>query len=114
MMIGDAVVLNADILNYINLITVQIAAHGWMVNMIVKCNPIQPGKERCPLIRFCIARMNDRTITGCGIPLWYAGVIRREQVEVEHTVKGHGTTLHGRKSAKRKKDGGDGQTKKPE
>ena len=29
-MIGDAVVLNADILNYINLITVQVAAHGWM------------------------------------------------------------------------------------
>lgn len=73
--------------------------------MIVKCNPTQPGKERCPLIRFCIAQMNDRTITGCGIPLWYAGVIRREQVEVEHTVNGHGATLKGRKRAKQK-DGG--------
>ena len=78
--------------------------------MIVKCKPTQPDKQPCPLIRYCIARMNDRTITGCGIPIWYAGVIRREQVEVEHTVKGHGTTLHGRKSAKRKKDGGDGKT----
>lgn len=29
MMIGDTVVLSADILNYINLITVQVAAHGW-------------------------------------------------------------------------------------
>ena len=75
------------------------------VTMIVKCKPTQPDKQPCPMIRLCIARMNDRTITGCGIPLWYAGVIRREQVEVEHTVKGHGTTLHGRKSAKRKKDG---------
>lgn len=71
--------------------------------MIVKCKPTQPGKERCPLIRFCIARMNDRTITGCGIPLLCAGLIRREQVEVEHAVmEGHGATLKGRK---RKKEG---------
>ena len=71
--------------------------------MIVKCKPTLQGKESCPLIRFCIARMNDRTITGCGIPLWYAGVIRREQVEVEHTVRDrHEATLRGRK---RKKDG---------
>jgi len=58
--------------------------------MIVKCKPTQPEKEDCPLIRFCIARMNDRTITGCGIPLWYAGVIHREEVQVEHTVKKDG------------------------
>ncbi len=74
--------------------------------MIVKCKPTQPDKQTCPLICFCIARMNDRTITGCGIPLWYAGMIRREQVQVEHTVRDeHGATLTGRKSAKRKKDG---------
>ena len=73
--------------------------------MIVKCKPTQPGKERCPLIRFCIARLTDKTITGCGIPLWHAGVIRREEVQVEHTVKGHGATLKGRKREKRKKVG---------
>ena len=81
----------------------RILAMQRTVTMIVKCKPTQPGKERCPLIRFCIARMNDRTITGCGIPLWYAGVIRREQVEVAHTVwEGHGATLKGRKRTKQK------------
>ena len=29
MMIGDAVVLSADILNYINLIIALVVAHGW-------------------------------------------------------------------------------------
>ena len=71
--------------------------------MTVKCIPTRPDKQECPMLRTCLARLTDRTITGCGIPLWYAGVIRREQVEVEHTVReGHGRTLKGRKSAKRK------------
>lgn len=80
-----------------------LAMQRTVTAMIVKCKSTQPGKENCPMIRYCIARMNDRTITGCGIPLWYAGVIRREQVEVEHTVRdGHGATVKGRKSVKRK------------
>ena len=73
--------------------------------MIVKCKPTQSDKKECPIITCCLARLTDRTITGCGIPLWYAGVIRSEQVEVEHTMKGHGATLKGRKRAKQK-DGG--------
>ena len=55
--------------------------------MIVKCIPTQEGKEPCPLIKTCLARMTDKTITGCGIPLWYDGVIRRENIMVEHTVR---------------------------
>lgn len=55
--------------------------------MIVKCKPTKPDKEPCQMIRYCIARLTDRTITGCGIPLWYGGVIRKEDIQVEHTVK---------------------------
>lgn len=55
--------------------------------MIVKCKPTKPDKEPCPMIRYCLARLTDRTITGCGIPLWYGGLIRKEDIQVEHTVK---------------------------
>jgi hypothetical protein len=55
--------------------------------MIIKCKPTRPGKTDCPLLRYCIARMNDPTVTGCGIPLWYGGFISRDQVQVEHTVR---------------------------
>lgn len=55
--------------------------------MIVKCIPKTPGKEKCPMISYCMARLNDRTITGCGIPLYAAGLIRREDIQVEHTLK---------------------------
>ena len=54
-------------------------------NMIVKC---KTDKAECPMIQYCIARLNDPTITGCGIPLWDAGLIRKEEIMVEHTVKG--------------------------
>lgn len=55
--------------------------------MIVKCLPTKEGKNPCPMIRTCLARLTDRTITGCGVPLWYAGLITRQEVTVEHTVK---------------------------
>lgn len=55
--------------------------------MIVKCKPTKPDKEPCPMIRYCLARLTDRTITGCGIPLWYGGMIRKEDIQVEHTIK---------------------------
>lgn len=55
--------------------------------MIVKCKPTQPNKVECPLIKYCIARLNDRTITGCGMPLYEAGLILREDIMVEHTVR---------------------------
>jgi hypothetical protein len=53
--------------------------------MIVKCTPTQPNKEPCPMIKTCLARLTDRTITGCGVPLFHAGLIRKEEVMVEHT-----------------------------
>lgn len=53
--------------------------------MIVKC---KTDKAECPMIQYCIARLNDPTITGCGIPLWDAGLIRKDEIMVEHTVKG--------------------------
>ena len=56
--------------------------------MIVKCKATSSDKTDCPMIRYCLARLNDRTITGCGVPLAYAGVIKSQDVMVEHTVRG--------------------------
>lgn len=55
--------------------------------MIVKCHPTKPDKTDCPMLPYCLARLTDRTITGCGIPLWYAGAIKYEEIRVEHTVR---------------------------
>ena len=55
--------------------------------MIVKCHPTKEGKEDCPMIKYCLARLTDRTITGCGVPLYTAGLIKRDAVEVEHTIR---------------------------
>lgn len=54
--------------------------------MIVKCRATKKDKTDCPMIKTCLARLTDRTITGCGIPLWYGGLIKRDEVMVEHTV----------------------------
>lgn len=55
--------------------------------MIVKCRATKKSKTDCPMIQVCLARLTDRTITGCGIPLWYDGLIKREEIRVEHTIK---------------------------
>ena len=54
--------------------------------MTVKCKTTQEGKKNCPYVRFCFARMADRTITGCGLPLYMAGMIDKDDIMVEHTV----------------------------
>ena len=48
--------------------------------MTVKC-------ESCPTLVYCLARLSDPTITGCGMPLYEAGLIRREEILVMHTVR---------------------------
>lgn len=55
--------------------------------MVVKCRARAEGKTDCPIIKTCLARLTDKTITGCGVPLYAAGLIGREDVKVEHTVK---------------------------
>ena len=57
--------------------------------MIVKCKSKE--KSDCPMIHFCLARLTDPTITGCGIPLYQAGVIQKSDVRVEHTVSNEPT-----------------------
>lgn len=56
--------------------------------MIVKCHPSRPDKKDCPNLPYCLARLSDPTITGCGMPLREAGLIRRDEIMVEHTVRG--------------------------
>ena len=59
--------------------------------MIVKCKPTQPEKEPCPYLRYCLARLNDPSITGCGLPLYMARIIRNmDDIYVEHTWKNQG------------------------
>ena len=53
--------------------------------MIVKCND-NNGVGDCPLKKFCFARMNDRTISGCTMPFLLAGMIDQSEVVVEHTI----------------------------
>ena len=49
--------------------------------MIIHCN-------NCQYKTYCIPRLTDRTITGCNLPLYWAGWISKGDVVIEHTVKG--------------------------
>ena len=55
--------------------------------MTVNCIAKTEGKTNCPFRATCLARLNDPTIVACGVPLWYAGIIRRDEVVVEHAVR---------------------------
>lgn len=55
------------------------------VSVIVKCKG-DGDKDDCPYINACLPRMIDRTITGCGMPLYMDGMIPKEEIVVEHTV----------------------------
>lgn len=53
----------------------------------INCTPKHNYQtEDCPFYRFCFARMNDPTITGCDLVYVMAGLIRKEQMTVEHTI----------------------------
>ena len=54
--------------------------------MIVKCKD-NNGIGDCPYKRYCVARMNDPTVTGCSMPLVEVGIIKPSEAYVEHTVK---------------------------
>ena len=41
----------------------------------------------CPYITTCLARLTDRTITGCGMALYMNGLIEYNEIGVKHTVK---------------------------
>lgn len=57
------------------------------LGFIVKCEATEEGKKDCPLLPYCIARLNDRTVSGCGMPLAEAGLIKLSEVRVQHTVR---------------------------
>ena len=54
--------------------------------MIVKCTD-NNGVGDCPLKKFCFARLNDRTISGCTMPFVLAGMIDQSEMVVEHTIR---------------------------
>ena len=40
----------------------------------------------CPYLKICLARLTDRTITGCGMALYMNGLINYDEIAVQHTV----------------------------
>ena len=48
--------------------------------MIIEC-------KDCDLRPYCIARLNDRTVKGCGMSLYYHGLIKFEEIRVLHEIK---------------------------
>ena len=45
------------------------------------------GVSECPYIKTCIARLNDRTVTGCGMAQYVNGLIKYDEIGVQHTVR---------------------------
>ena len=46
------------------------------------------GDLVCPLYKYCIPRINDPTIVGCGLSLFLAGVIAWNDIGILHEIKG--------------------------
>ena len=44
--------------------------------------------DECTMKPYCVARLNDNTVTGCNILLWYRGLISKEEFTTEHKDKG--------------------------
>ena len=57
--------------------------------MIVKCN-YNNGVGDCPLKMYCVVRINDPTISGCGLPFVLTGMIDQSEMVVEHTIRPEG------------------------
>lgn len=55
-------------------------------DLIVKCLD-NGGVGDCPYKPVCIARLTDRTITGCNLPLVWEGLIDKSQAVIEHTIQ---------------------------
>ena len=72
--------------------------------MTIPC--IADNGDKCPYIRFCLARINDPTIVGCGCPLYWNGLIDRGSIYVVHRVKQEEVQPRREKKAKKKKKRG--------
>ena len=57
----------------------------WYMTATIPCNADDGFK--CPYIDICLARITDRTVTGCGIALYMIGLIEFNEIGVKHTVK---------------------------
>ena len=71
--------------------------------MIVKCFD-NGGVGDCPMRKFCLARINDPTISGCSMPFVWAGYLDISEAVVEHTVlTKHATSPEPERRSKRRK-----------
>lgn len=57
------------------------------MGITMRCEATQEGKENCPFLLYCIPRLLDRTITGCGLYLACEGLIAPEDIMVLHEIK---------------------------
>ena len=60
---------------------------GDQLNNVVSCISPVEDKQDCPYLKVCLARLTDKTITGCGIPLYEAGIIPYEAVLIRKTIE---------------------------
>jgi hypothetical protein len=49
--------------------------------------PCKSDDFKCPYYTVCIARINDRTIRGCGMALYVNGLIKYDEIGVNHLIK---------------------------
>ena len=73
-------------------------------DLIVKCLD-NNGVGDCPYKPVCIARLTDRTITGCNLPLVWEGLIDKSQAVIEHTIQKEGEKETVPKRRKKNEDG---------
>lgn len=57
------------------------------MGITVRCKATQEGEEDCPFLHYCIPRLLDRTIKGCGLYLACEGLIAPEDIRVLHEIK---------------------------
>ena len=60
------------------------------------------GVGDCPYKPTCIARLTDRTIKGCNLPLVWEGLIDKSQAVIEHTIQKETETMPKRRKNERK------------
>lgn len=48
--------------------------------------PCISEEAQCPYYNYCIARLNNKTVVGCGMALYVDGSITYEEIGVMHSI----------------------------
>ena len=58
-----------------------------MGEVMIEVRCVLADGTECPVLKTCLARLNDPSIIGCDIPLYMAGLIPKEAIMVTHQFK---------------------------